>query len=436
MLVQFRVKNFRSIRDEQVLSMVASSDTALEQNCIQVGEDLRLLRTAAIYGPNASGKSNVILAKKNMRTLVLSSNTAQPGKGATPHNPFLLDVRSRNAPTEYEVTYIDDDGIRYQYGFSHNAIQVIEEWLLSYETPKARTLFHRLFVETTGEYEWKWGSTFKGQKEHLKTNTRKDTLFVSLGAQLNHPVLTSVYNWFMNRFLDMRGGESIGITEKRIADSARVAGESTDLNSLFSGWLRTADPHVQGIVVEPVDRDELARKYPIPDEATDEERRGYLDFLVANLGYNTEFLHPVANTDETVRMSLNDESDGTRRYFRLLGPLYDTIKHGITAYVDEIEASLHPLLTRQLVNFLGGDWGLESKAQLIFTTHDTTLLDPCLLRRDQVWFTEKDDTGATRLRPLSDYKGVRKGEALQKGYLSGRYGAIPIVRSYDSFYEP
>ena len=139
------------------------------------------------------------------------------------------------------------------------------------------------------------------------------------------------------------------------------------------------------------------------------------------------------DSGEDVRMSLEDESDGTQRFFQLLGPWLETVLNGYTVFVDELEASLHPLLTRELVKFIQSPNSNKTGAQLIFSTHDTTLLDPELFRRDQIWFTEKDKDGATNLYSTSDYKErrPRKGEAMQRGYLSGRYGAIPILESFD-----
>lgn len=434
MLVEFRAKNFRSIRGDLILSMVASPDTTHEQNCIDAGADLKLLRAAAIYGPNASGKSNIIKAMEAMRKVVLSSYLAPPGKGLAQYEPFLFDKESGDEPTEFEVTYIESGGKRYQYGFSYTAATVVEEWLFSYETARARTLFQRSFDNVASQYDWKWGSTFKGEKERLRANTRQDSLFVSSGAQLNHPILTGVYQWFRDFFLDMQGGESLAITAQRIKDLDGRKDIPEDLQALYTRWLRTADPHINGIVVEPVDEDELAQKVILPDTVTESEHEQLLRFVSAKWGYNVELTHPVGDTGKIAQLSLDEESQGTQRFFRLLGPLSDMISHGISVYVDEIEASLHPLLTRHLVQF-ANRCSMSSKAQLIFTTHDTTLLDPSLLRRDQVWFTEKNDFGATTLRPLSDFKGVRKDEALQKGYLSGRYGAIPIFESFEEFNE-
>jgi len=195
MLVEFRVKNFRSFRDEQVLSLVASNDTVLEENCATEGK-LPLLKAAGIYGPNASGKSNLIKAIDVMRDIVLNSANYKPGK-KLPVKPFLLDDESQKEPSSFEVIFYHGD-IRYQYGFSATNERIHEEWLLAYPKgrtmDKAQTWYHRTFNKlSTG---WKFSSFLKGEKENLRTKTRDNALFLSVAAQWNNKQLTTVYEWF------------------------------------------------------------------------------------------------------------------------------------------------------------------------------------------------------------------------------------------------
>ena len=188
--------------------------------------------------------------------------------------------------------------------------------------------------------------------------------------------------------------------------------------------MRRADFGIHGINIrkEEIDLEEVELPQDMPEEIRNK--------ILKNLATRIEFIHRAEPTGKDIHFSPLEESDGTRRFFELAGPWLLAILEGMTLLVDELEASLHPHLVRELIEFIQNKEISESGAQLVFATHDTTLLDPELFRRDQIWFTEKDEHSSTRLSPLSDYK-PRKGEAMQKGYLAGRYGAIPIIEAFE-----
>lgn len=437
MLIEFRLSNFRSFRDEQVLSFVAGNGDELPHNRMEVGGH-DLVRSAAIYGPNASGKSNLVSAMLCMFRMIAASPESDVLKEGV-LSPFLLDSRSRAQPTSLEATFLVE-GTRYQYGFSATQERVHEEWLLAYPKGRAQKWFHREYRPKKNDYTWHWSTHFRGQKSRLVELTRKEALFLTVGTRFNHPQLTPIHDWLTTHVRVLPSGVSLPPVTARALDTMRKKGrEGRVYKQAVLILLREADLGITDVEVK-------AREFPKPpdvirqvlSELSEEERGRILDsaqreFETSNM-YDVRLGHKNLDSGESEFLSFEEESAGTRRFFNFIGPWLEAVGHGYIVVVDEIETSLHPLLTRELVKFFHAGVIKERnfQAQLVFSTHDTTLLDPELLRRDQVWFTEKDEAGATRLYSLYDYKEhkARKGEAMQKGYLAGRYGAIPILEAF------
>lgn len=428
MLIELRIKNFRSFRDEQVLSLVASSDKTLEENCTAVGK-LRLLKAIGIYGANASGKSNLIKAIDIMQKLVLNSADFKPGANLR-IRPFLLNGKSQREPTLFEVTFVHNR-IRYQYGFTATTKRFEEEWLIAYPKEVAQTWYERSYNQQRAEYEWKYSTFLKGEKAKLADKTRENALFLSVGAQWNNEQLTTVYEWFKDKLHIAPPRQNFSpVTAKMLLDVEKQEDAKEELYDFVTEALQNADLGIEGVDVQQLkfDRDKIKFPEVIPPEIQEK----MLKRLEKEPPLKIEMIHRNVDTGEDVRLPLQEESDGTQRFFQLLGPCMETVVYGFTVFIDELEVSLHPLLTRELIKFIQDPGNNQSGAQLIFATHDTNLLDPDLLRRDQVWFTEKDECGATNLYSMSDYKErrPRKGEAMQKGYLAGRYGAIPMLKAF------
>ena len=430
MLVEFRVKNYRSIKDEQVLSLVATADNTLKDNYIDVGK-LRLLKSAGIYGPNASGKSNLIRAMRTMQQMILNSADAKPGSD-TLTEQFLFDDKSQKEPTSFEIIFYHDK-IRYQYGFTATKERIYDEWLFAAPKKSNQKWFERSFDKKTGKTDWKFGSYYKGEKMNLADKTRDNALFLSVAAQWNHKQLTGVYKWLGKRLriiLPYSPLESATAELPLESVTAKLLSDKTNSFELvISAIMREADFGISGLRIRPADTNVDVNDIPFPDKIQKETRARIVKLMEKQMEKDSlfervEVLHKSEKGDD-IPLSIKEESDGTQRFLQLVGPWLISIKLGITLFVDELEASLHPLLTRELIKIFQDPDINKSGAQLVFATHDTTLLDPELFRRDQIWFTEKDNNGATQLFPLSDYK-PRRGEAIQKGYLSGRYGAIPI----------
>lgn len=415
MLVEFTVKNYRSIRDEARLSMEATHLVGMnagvdEATTFIAPDGTRLLRSAVIYGANASGKSNVVRA---LRTFFAFARGSTAGDAGTPIpvDPFRLDERTAAAPTEMEVTVLVGR-TAYRYGFKATVDEVVEEWLYHRPGKRESRLFHRVGRDITMITKFTEG-------ERLEPKTRKNALFLTVCAQFDGLVAKAVLSGMASPF---------EVMAEKGAGAAGAALTALLLHlPTVRGLLASADLGIQefrprtGAGVEPGS-----------EPSFETGRQWGRD--VAKSGLIVDTVHPARGPDgesKPVTFRLDREaSDGTRRLFELAGALMFDLDAGHTCVIDELESRLHPALTRKIVELFHSAETNPKNAQLIFATHDTHLLDPGLLRRDQVWFTEKGEDGATELYSLAEVKGVRENEAYEKAYLSGRYGATPILTRF------
>ena len=414
MLVEFRVTNFRSLRDEQVLSLVASMDKTLQDtHVLDTGLKAApsLLRSAAIYGANASGKSNLVKALQYMRGVVVESATVIQPDQAFRVQPFRLDAASANEPTKFEVTFILG-GVRYQYGFSMTPQRIISEHLLVYKAFKPQRWFERHFDVETGKDVYDFGSGFKGAKNLWEGATRPNALFLSMAVQLNSDVLRPVFDWFANGLVIINE-----VSPLSPQFSVQMLKQLEQRKGMCE-FLTAADISIADIDV--VTHKVVGHTVRV-DLTTGKREEGPSEQEIDEI----KFRH-VTEHGEAV-FGLMDESSGTRNLMFLAGPVMDILRKGLTLVVDELDTSLHTLLVRELVRLFQRSEINTGGAQLILTTHDTSLLDaPGLFRRDQVWFVEKGSDQASVLVSLSEFS-PRKNEALERGYLMGRYGGVPFL---------
>jgi len=414
MLVEFRVKNFRSLRDEQALSLVASKDKSLQDtHTLSTGLKAApsLLRSAVVYGANAGGKSNLIKAIQYMRSVVLESATIiQPGQTFAVQ-PFRLDNRSASQPTEFEVTFILDD-VRYQYGFAMTPQRIVSEHLLVYKAFKPQRWFERNFDAKSGQDVYEFGPGLKGAKSLWEGATRPNALFLSMAVQLNSDALRPVFDWFSTGLVIFNEQAQLS-PQTSIQMLKQAEGRKQICEFLTAADISIADIEVvsRRVPGQAVHFDLVAGRTEVRTEDVEE--------------HQLRFSH-VTEQGQAV-FDLMDESNGTRNLLFLTGPVLDILKKGLTLVIDELDTSLHTLLVRELVRLFHRPEVNSGGAQLIFTTHDTSLLDaPDLFRRDQVWFVEKDKEQASTLVALSEFS-PRKNEALERGYLMGRYGGVPFL---------
>ena len=395
MLVQFRVENFLSIKDGLVLSLLAGKDREHPEHLIADGNK-RYLKSAAIYGANACGKSNVLSAFRFMVNDVLTSHDRQRHK-AIERVPFKFDRKTPAQPSSFEVIFTAK-GIRYVYGFSVTDEAVTEEYLYYYPNGRQALIFER---QNTNDFRF---TADAEEQSALKNRTAPNKLYLSVAANWNYSKVIPALEWFAScRFITQNtAANAHGPEAERLRDD--------DYRREIASMLRAADLGIQV----------LQLRGPEPAFSRRGDACGNIDAVHTVQGADGNF------SSYTLRMA--EESDGTNRYFRLLGAVKKALDQGTLLVADGIDACLHPLLTKHLVSLFNSAQHNPNGAQLIFTSHNTALLDLDVLRRDQIWFAEKDEkTAATDLFSLYAFS-ARKGANVEKGYLLGRYGAIPFIR--------
>ena len=417
MLIEFSVANFRSFWELQKLSLTATSHKdLLENNTYEspVSSLPRLLRSAVIYGPNAGGKSNFIQAMDFVKKFVISSAKELQEGEEIAVDPFLFNQFGPTRSSEFEVQFIQE-GVRYQYGFAVAKKRVTNEWLIAYPEGRAQRWFERTFQSDSNDYQWYFGSRFIGRKKQWQEMTRSNALFLSTAIQWNSEQLKPVFTWFQRLFI---------ISHDTVLHPiySMNACHDDEKKKQILAFMNEADISISDIQMEIKDFSSEDLPSDMPKEIKEDIRRRLDGKKMTKVG----FLHSIDGGDSQVSLSIDDESDGTKKLFAYAGPWLDMLSKGRIIIADELDNSLHPKIMRYLLALFHSDKTNSKNGQLIFTTHDTSLLDQDLVRRDQVWFVEKDRSNASYLYPLTDFK-PRAGEALQKGYLSGRYGALPYT---------
>lgn len=419
MLIQFNFKNFKSFREEATLDLSAAKMTEFSERVITAGSE-KVLPVAAIYGANASGKSNIYSAFEYMSDFVAESfkyGGEEEKFAEYKPTPFLFDSTSADAESSFEVYFtLDGDKTEktFNYGFCVNKEGVTEEWLNS----KAKTArkYSRVFYRGLDEKDLDLSGFPKSSRDNLQVALEKQVLIISLGAKLKIAKCKNIRDWFLaNEFADFGDPFTNFFMSRRLpkgfVDNNEVQHKVVDYFASF-------DEHIKDFKIE---------KVPHDGESKDES-------------YTIKALHRKMDSEEMAEIPLVMESAGTLKMFALYPELQEVLEKGSVFFIDELNARLHPLLVRNFIlTFLNPEIN-ENHAQLIFTTHDTWQLSNQLLRRDEIWFVEKDEDGVSTLYSLADFvdedgSRIRKDESYEKNYLIGKYGAIPTLKSIDIFRE-
>lgn len=415
MLIQFSFKNFRSFRDEAILDLTATTCTEFPEH-VREGGGEKLLPVAAIFGANASGKSNVYNAFEYMTQYVLRSfsfgDEDIEADDKIKQDPFLFDVESVDKVSTFEVYFTipgDDKQKVYNYGFSMNRYGIDEEWLNS----KARTVreYRTVFYRNTTHDELDLSGIPKASQENIKISLEPQTLIVSLGAKLKIEKCKLIRDWFGYNSLSNFADPIESLLRYRMMPKGFV--EDKTVQNKVANFLGTFDDSIKGFSITEHEKEEEKRK-----------------------AYSINTLHVKKGSDISVEISLGEESAGTQKMFALYPELQSVLTKGAVLFVDELNARLHPLLMRNILLLFLNPKINTNHAQLIFTTHDLTSMTNRLLRRDEIWFTKKDIDGASELYSLADFKGdkgksIRKDVNYVKQYLLGSYGAIPLLKDMD-----
>lgn len=419
MLVEFSVSNFKSIREQQTLKLTPVKAYKEHPNNIFAtnGRPDELLRTIAIYGANAAGKSSLLEALNYMERFILRNSKMNEGD-ETDTTPFKLDNYSYLEPSTFEVIFIDK-GIRYQYGFAANKFQIVNEWL--FVTPKNSI---QTWIDREGEEKEKWiirsSLAPKFDREAWKRFTRSNSLLLSVAVQNNSESLKPVFNWFKNKIVGISSNGSFHFTASQIQ-------QNTSIKEKVLQYLNAADLSIIDLDVEKkeADRDVLEKFEQESNDIPENIKKAIKIRLEHKFAVGMKHIE-----SQREFLDIKEESDGTRKLFGLAAPLIDILEKGRVVYIDELNNSLHPFIVKMIIDLFNNPESNPNQAQLIFTTHDVSVLKNDIFRRDQVWFVEKNNQLAMQLYPLTDFC-PRANESLSKGYLEGKYGAVPFIGKFD-----
>lgn len=409
MLIRFSFKNFKSFKNENCLDMEATSLKEHEYNVAKT-ENGEYLKVSAIYGANASGKTNVLQAFDYMKKRILVSDDSKKNSPIDEENIYSFMIN--NDPIALEVEILAKNNKIYKYGFEVLKDKIISEWLFEKRVNKFYTIFERENNNVS----------MKPNKILELVNIDERTLFLNIYSKIdrNNEDFSNVYDWFVNStYLDLGNPNFERFINNRI--SLKILSDEKYKNELIR-FIKTFDSGIEGIKTTP-DSIEAVKS-----------NNGIIDIEVIHRGENGELK----------ALPFYLESNGTRKMFHLFDFFMDALKNGMVLFVDELDAKLHPLLTRYIINLFHNSDTNKENGQLIYSTHDTVNLNKETFRRDEIWFAEKDKDGSSEIYALSDYileddknagKKVRNDATYNKDYLTGRYGAIPVLEEFNIDYE-
>jgi len=426
MLVQFTVKNFRSFKNETTLSLVSSNIKELkEKNTFQASKKISLLKSAAIYGPNASGKSNLYLAMFFMKDFVINAAKETRSTETIPVETFLLNTEDAKKPSSFEIVFIHKN-IQYRYGFSVTEKEILEEWL--YYIPKVQ----ELEVFSRKGQEFKLSRHFKSEQPLVDSNRiRPNALLLSVSDQLNGEIAKTMMEWF-SRFNCISG-----IDCHQYGTLTCHLSKTKNGKNIVLDFLKKADLGIDDFNI--IER--TASQNEIPPMIMAQLKTKNDKVIIQEIKTSHKQYDSKGKFVSSIDFDLNsDESHGTQKFFELCGPIIDTLADGKVLVVDELDSRLHPKLIKAICQLFNSSEMNRNNAQLIFVSHNTNVLDKDILRRDQIWFTEKDKYGASELFSLVEFKDPKNGKKIrndasyEKSYLSGIYGSVPHVRDFEVNY--
>lgn len=425
MLLRFSVSNHLSIKDTQELSFIKSALNGPEEGLLSTPAlpKEKVLPAAIIYGPNASGKSNLLDALNFMRHSVLASQRRWAPDGGIPRQPFLLNSACVNSPSRFEMDF-DIEGVRHNYGFACTSTEFVEEWLYAAPVGHQRMLFER---NGPNPDDVKFGTHFNGQKQAIAQLMRPNSLFLSAAFQNNHPMAKDA----VSAFQKIRIRNSLSTAPAELDKLMKDSEFDTRIMSFLAEIGTGITKHRQ---IESAQPDEVTRTVRTVMQAiwsesdkkpSDDERQSFFE----NIGKEVkiEFAHK-SEDGADVFFAAAKESAGTRRLIPLLQDVMIALDQGNVCVIDEIDASLHTQVCDAIIALFTNSLTNPNGAQIIATTHDTNLLKASNLRRDELWLVEKTPGGASELYSLADIK-IRDTENFERGYLHGRYGAVPFAGS-------
>ncbi len=419
MLISFSVENFRSFKNEATLNLVATDKKEMRETHtftpkIKNGvATFNLVRSAVVYGPNAGGKSNLFKALNTMENIVINSNK---GFDNIPVNPFVLNEKTNKAPSVFEVQMLIG-GIRYQYGFSATQERIHDEWLFAFPKGEQEIWFERDYSKKTKKYDYASNTALEGQKDVWEETTSSKALFLSTAVQLNSTQLQPIYDWFIKTVHFINAQSIPTVFSMKYCEEH---GHEKIIN-----FLKTADFAIEDIKIK---QEEFS-----PKQLPKDMPESLANFLAGEMKGQKQFdatMNHKTEEGESFPMPLQWESDGTKRMFALAAPFLSHMAEGGILIIDELNQRLHPALMQFLISLFHNPKINTKNAQLIFTTHAVSMLKSDIFRHDQIWFCERERNQASTLFPLSDFKLPEGHEDFEAYYMTGRYGALPIIGDF------
>jgi AAA15 family ATPase/GTPase len=425
MIYRIGVTNFRSIKDKVELDLTATGLKGHDSNYFEVSEKKDLLKSAVLYGPNASGKSGLLRAFKAIEYLVINSANFKPGDKISPYEPHRLDSKHSKQPVSLEIEFATNN-IKYEFFISYLEKSIDTEELFFYPNGVKSLLYSRIKGK-----DIKFGEAYKGGKKTIEKLTLENQLFLSKAAENNVETLQEPYKFFKEGimvfpFLDAYHESSIGrLYAKKLAED-----KNSGFKNKFNKLICALDTGITNIAAEEVNW----KDYRFPDNMPEDVRKSFQE----DYKYDIKAFHNLYEENKKVgevAFEVSDESTGTQSLLVMAGIILDALEGGSTLVIDEFEKNLHPNITHYLIRLFHNPSTNRKNAQLIFSTHDITQLSAETFRRDQVWFTEKNELGATKLFRCSEIKGLRLGTPLDKWYATGRLGATPLINDSEFLME-
>lgn len=430
MLIEFRISNFRSIKNEQTLSFLPATKLKKRSNPLMKVErykDLRLLSSCVIFGPNNSGKSNTLKAFNALRYLVLNSHKFNLDDKLEPNEAFEFDVDAREKPTTFLMGFIAPDKIRYEYSISFNKSEILGEKLLFYPNPESNKLkASKLFSREKGAITY--GTAFSSVKKNIEADLLNNQLFLSKAVQNNIKQLNPVFEFFAHHInLSIFHDTDYDKILLRHLGEFIYNNKQKPITDLIEQFIINSDTGIVGIEAVP---DDEVPQIQFPDSFSEEEKEKLKKEFIERFQYEIRTQHRLFKNEKEVGLAtlpLSEESTGTKKFFSMLRLVLVALRDGDVLIVDELDKSLHTAWTQLLINLFHTPNTNPNNAQLIFATHDTNLLGEELFSRDQIYMIEKDRFGASELYALSSYSGIRDKTPIEKWYLSGKFSAIPHI---------
>lgn len=423
MIIDFAVTNFRSIKDKQVFSMEPEKKVKEIESNVCTAEKLKLLKTSIIYGRNASGKSNLLKAVRALNFLVRNSSEYIFNQQIPPYEPFRLDTKFSTSPVELEINFIAKDGLKYNYFISFNEKAILKEKLYgSIVGKKPFRLFERDFNKKIIP-----GKNLENNYLNIEKSLYPNQLFLSKVGKEKIDSLIPAYT-FLTRHLFVHTFHESEFDNMAIQELSRKINDEKDelFTSNIIKLINASDTGIHDIIIKESDKN----KFEFPSDFDKDEREKIINRYKYKIGA-THALFKEGKHIDNITFDINQESTGTKKLLALGFLIFEALEDGDVLVIDELDKSLHPLLTKILIKLFSSSNSNPRNAQLIFASHDVSLLNNSIFRRDQIWFSEKDQNGTSTYYSLSNLKGVRKDITYEKYYLNGAFGGIPVINEYE-----